>query len=249
MAHNGEKADLDHQNTSSDFLTEEAFFTRGRGVLQHALPWVLNEVIPNLADRNNGRWHPIGFGVFPLKTLDDGSSLRLHVWAEGLRKSHSAGRTVHDHAWYLQSHVLTGTSEDVIYDATAQGGVSLSEEERKAAGLHRIFTAAYHPGQHQELTTDGKCARLDAVEHRQMLAGTFNEMPLGATHLDTIPIDKTVVTLCLDSPKIGEGPHIFIDGPPDPIRVDRPVIEYEDALRVQNIILGAFATQDSVRIS
>jgi len=230
--------DVFHQNTAPS-LSAADFFNSAALLLGRETPRVLHEVIPHL-EEYAGRWHPAGFMVFALGDTGDGSSLRLHIWPRGLRRPHSAGKTVHDHPWHIASKTLTeAPNRDVLYTIEPRG--ILSSAERVARGLHRIFRATYAPGQPDRLTTDGACAKVVPFATRIMNSTTLNRIPAGVYHLDDISEDTTVATLCLDSPTVIEGPHILINTTASEIEVNRPAVTLEEALRAKALVLGSLA--------
>jgi hypothetical protein len=234
-----------HQHTI-DSLEPAVFFAQAEDILAEYTSVVTDDVIPRLTEwQGVARRHPLGFAVVPLKVLEDGSSLRLHVWPKDLRLGHSLKKpTIHDHGWHLISRVLTPDPyQDIRYNAQRVSDMPRTEEERITRGLQRVFRAHYPP-EPQELRTDGTCARVTPIEDKGgiVLPGQYNRIVAGEYHLDTIPFDQTVATLCLDSPKLlADGPHVIIDGPADTIEMSRRLIDLEDLQYIQHALQKALA--------
>jgi hypothetical protein len=140
MATSGE-ADEFHQH-SVESLDPTEFFAQAEDFLAKSTGEVIGDAVPQLAELE-GRWHPLGFAVVPLMVREDGSSLRLHVWPEGLRRGHSLEKpAIHDHAWHLISRVLTREPyQDTRYDVQPVSDMPHTEEERRSRGL-RDFSSA-----------------------------------------------------------------------------------------------------------
>lgn len=240
-----ETADEFHHHTVQS-LEAADFFACAEEFLAAYPNRVTSEIIPRLTEME-GRWHPLGFAVFPIAVLKDdsllkGSSLRLHVWPEGLRKSHSLERpAIHDHAWHLISRVLTTEPyRDTRYNIQTVSDAPRTEGERIKRGLRRVFRAHYPP-EPRGLQTDGTCAQVTPIRKVVVPSGQYNRINAGEYHLDMIPIGCTVATLCLDSPKLTDGPHVIVDGPADTIQIARPPIPPEDLRYIQGVLQNAVA--------
>jgi hypothetical protein len=225
-------------------LDPNDFFAQAQDFLAERTSEVIGDVIPLITELEGG-WHPLGFAAFQLMVLEDGSSLRLHVWPEDLRRGHSLERpAIHDHAWHLISKIITPAPyQDTRYDVQVVSDAPSTEEERisSSRGLQRVFRAYYPPGP-QELRTDGTCAQVRAIEEVVVQSGQYNRIVAGEYHLDNIPIGLTVATLCLDSPKlIDDGPHVIIDGPADTIKMGRVPIPPEDLRYIRGALQKAVA--------
>lgn len=236
---NPEVADEFHQHTVK-FLEPAGFFAEAQDFLAEYADEVTASVIPQLTKRE-GRWHPLGFAVFPLMVREDGSSVRLHVWPKGLRKA-QLENAIHDHAWHIISKVLSKEPyQDTRYDIQVVGDAPSTEDGRRKRNLHRVFRAHYPPGP-QELRTDGTFARVTPIREVVVPSGQHNRIIAGEYHLDKIPIGRTVITLCLDSPKlITDGPHVIVDGPADTVGIARRSIPPEDLEVLQNVVQRAVA--------
>ncbi len=211
-------------------FSEKAFQTLGL-LSAH----VMEEIIPNLENRS-GLWHPNGFMVFQLGTKPDLGTLRLHIWPKGLRQMNKRvnGDTIHDHAWHLASRILQGTYTDEIYDVS-EVPFQISEEGRAQQGLFRLFRVKYDPESHESLATDGTLVSAVLREHRVALSDEHHFIEAGVFHKTTIPEDKFVATLVLNSPTVEKaGPRILIDGPAELISEPRKAIIKEELLFAKN---------------
>jgi len=231
------KADEFHHHITES-LDATVFFAQAEEFLEEYNRDVIEDVVPRLTEME-GRWHPLGFAVFPLTVREDGSSLRLHVWPKNMRRGHSLRQpAIHNHAWHLISRVLSRDPyQDTRHSIEVVSDVPSTEEKRISRGLQRVFRAHYPP-EPQGLRTDGTCARVTPIRDVVVPTGRYNSIVAGEYHLDTVPIGHTVATLCLDSPKlVKDGPHVIVDGPADPIEVARPSIPSEDIRYIQDALL------------
>src|ERR1700694_477608 len=99
--------------------------------------------------------------VFPLGLTENGSSLRLHVSAAGMRRDVLNGPFIHNHGWHLASRVLAGDYSDTIVDVQRQPATTATDPKN---GLLRLYETRRQAGGRDELVTDGTIVRATPVQ-------------------------------------------------------------------------------------
>lgn len=222
-------------SVDSSALPPHRFSEKAFQTLDSLSAEVIGEVIPNL-ENYSGRWHPNGFMVFQLGTNTDLGTLRLHIWPNSFREMSEKANadTIHDHAWHLSSKILAGVYRDELYDVSEVSS-QISEEERAQQGLLRVFRVNYDPNLPDSLVTDGTFARPILREHRNVSSGGHHFIEAGVFHKTTIPEDKLVATLVLNSPTIQKtGPRILINGPAEAFSTPRKAISREEVMAAKS---------------
>src|SRR5665213_1799563 len=140
-------SDEAHAQVARPDLDDTEFLDEATTLVREIGDAAMVEVVSDL-EKYNGRWHPLGFMIFPLGVHDKMGSLRLHVWPNGLRRSIENGSGVHNHAWYLASLVVAGIYSDARY---AVEGADIA----MWGDLLGVFRATKVAGQPDALSTDG----------------------------------------------------------------------------------------------
>lgn len=217
-------------------LDNDAYSEEALAILGKVSDFVITEAASSL-DTYVSRWHPSGFMVYQLGISPGLGMLRLHVWPNTERKGSEKGDTIHDHAWHVASLVLRGSYIDTIFDVDVEG--SLSEYDRKARGLLRLFDASYNADASQELKTDGTCVRVTPSHERTIIETETHTIEPGIFHQPTIAREVSVATLVLNSFRVHEnGPFVLIDGPPDPIPEVRNPLSEENINTTRQLLVG-----------
>ncbi len=229
----GDEAHL--QKVAPEDINPERFFDQAEPLLEELSESVLTEVVPNLEDYE-GRWHPLGFMIYPLGVHEGLGSLRLHIWPAGHRVSIDGGSGIHDHAWYLASRVLAGVYSDDRYDVELMP--DKAPEGDLSEPFFRVFGVTKVPGEPDGLRTDGTYARAQVFDQVLVPAGLTHRIEPGAFHLPTISEGQLAATLVLDSPSLGFKPSILINRSSEPIFNPRPAVHESEALQVKDQILS-----------
>lgn len=225
-----------HQQILDPNVTDaRTYFNQAQPLLETISVPVLYEMVPNL-ENYTGRWHPLGFMVYPLGVHESMGSLRLHVYPRDIKQIIPNGSGIHDHAWYLISKVLAGTYTDDRFEIDETPNQTPGEQ--LPGDLLRVFRATKTPGKPDALTTDGTIVRASLTEQLVVPAGATHTIEPGVFHLPTIGLNQFAATLVLDSPSLGYKPRILINRSPDPIINPRPNITTEHALIAKAQILG-----------
>lgn len=193
------------------------YFDNARTLLIQVTPIVLERVVPKL-EEYAGRWNPGGFMVFPLGLTEDGSSLRLHVSAAGMRRDVLNGPFVHNHGWHLASRVIAGEYSDQIIDVQSQPDATATDPSN---GLLRLYETRRGEGGLDQLVTDGTLVKATPIEERTVHAGEFHTIEaITIYHLPTTPSEQLAATLVLDSPSFTKTTHVLLDNS-KPVTVER----------------------------
>lgn len=231
-------ADEAHQQkiNQRDF-TSEYFFEYAEPLLKKLNEVVISEIIPSL-EKYSGKWHPLGFMVFPLGIHNELGSLRLHIWPEGKRVKIDGGSGIHNHGWYIASYVVAGTYSDERY-RIKEVADKIMPNEQLPKDLLRVFQATKRSGLPDALTTDGSVVKIVSSDKIEMTAGKIHKLEPKVFHLPTISDYQLAVTLVLDSPSLGDKPKILIQRDSvEPIYNPRPKIKEKDAIRAKEQILN-----------
>lgn len=167
-----------------------------------------------------GRWHPFGFAVFTLRTLSDESTLRLHIWPVGLRRSRPGHPRVHAHDWHLVSLILAGEYRDQ----------RLVDPRSRAPG--RIVTADVYNVLPSGAGADvfarriGETVRGRVGPVRKFGPGQAHSIPAGDYHVSPIPASSFAATLVLTSAPVSpDMRRLAVQTPmPSGLRYERPVV-------------------------
>lgn len=199
-------------------------------LLRRAAPIIVSEVVPNLTNYPV-RWNPGSFMVFPLGMHDHLGSLRLHVWTAGLRET-SHGPNIHEHGWHLSSLVLAGPYTDNLYQ------LEQVQKPPGEEGLLRLYMTERGQGGHDALTTDGALVGPRIIAERSIPQGQIHHIEAGVYHFTTVPLDRLVVTLVVDSPAFVEATGVLLDrGSPTKINRRRISVERSHVLLTREQIL------------
>src|SRR5690606_35977192 len=80
-----------------------------------------------------GNWHPLGFLHTKLGSIDDIGTIRLHIWLQNKRKTQIPSFPIHDHVFTVNSHILSGTITNHIYQI----------EKDTINPTHKLYTVKY----------------------------------------------------------------------------------------------------------
>jgi hypothetical protein len=72
-------------------------------------------------------WHPLGFVLFKLGSVEGIGSLRMHIWPDNQRKPQQPHWAIHNHIWTLKSHIICGTATNEIYSVKCVEGPALHQ--------------------------------------------------------------------------------------------------------------------------
>ena len=78
-------------------------------------------------------WHPLGFVLLKLGTVEGLGSIRLHIWPEKGRRPQSPYWAIHNHIWTLNSHIICGGATNEIYRV----------EPNKKRGVYQFYKVRY----------------------------------------------------------------------------------------------------------
>lgn len=203
--------DLQHANMASlaDF-PHDRYAKMAEAFLAKASVNVLTSV-KEIFTGIEGKWNPGGFMVFPLGLLDDGSSLRLHVWPEGMERDTDQGPNPHNHSLHLSSRILIGTYSDVILDVEPAGPeFGLVEAALKRDDIYTLYATHRTPGGKDILKTDGTLVRAIPRVSRTLKEGDSHHIPVDQYHQSNIPTDLLTATLVLDSPAFRASSNVLL---------------------------------------
>ncbi len=218
----GQDAQHSHLVQPADYEAER-YFAQARDLLLQATVVVLEEIVPQL-EKYAGRWNPGGFMVFLLGLTEDGSSLRLHVSAEGMRRDILNGPFIHNHGWQLISRVLAGEYSDQIFDVKKEPSADVTIPEK---GILRLYETRRNANGIDELVTDGTIVKATPIEDREIHAGEFHSIEaMKVYHKPTTPSDRLAATLVLDSPAFTKTTHVLLANS-EPITLERRRIALE----------------------
>lgn len=212
------------------------YFDYARTLLIQVTPVVLERVVPKL-EEYAGRWNPGGFMVFPLGLTEDGSSLRLHVSAAGMRRDVLNGPFVHNHGWHLASRVIAGEYSDQIIDVQSQPDTTATNPSN---GLLRLYETRRGEGGRDQLVTDGTIVKATPIEDRTVHAGEFHTIEaITIYHLPTTPSEQLAATLVLDSPAFINTTYVLLDNSePVTINRERKPLETNDIMTAKEQLLN-----------
>lgn len=218
--------DAAHAIRAERQIDAAAFFREATGILNARAMQVTDEVLPNL-EHYPGKWHPLGFMVYPMGIIPEVGILRLHIWPAGLRMARGTGPGIHDHGWHLASKALKRVYFDEIHDLHKVDAPN--EKARVAAGGLTSFTVQYEQGKPDGLMPDGDTFVTEISEYRAVPAGDIHTIEAGVFHVSSIPEDRVAATLALDSLALGFSPRVLLNAPAEPIYDNRQVITTEQA--------------------
>ncbi len=206
-------------------ITGQRTFDQFRNTARSAINDVKPAVVHLLTNGNlpeGATWHPNGFAVFRLGSVQDfatqhsmGESpwlseasaedmLRLHVWPKNLRKPFADQPRTHSHSFWLTSQTLGGSYVDGIFAASS------TPQHTNAPASHRndtgfgtdpygLLDVCYVNPDLAELVPNGETAFVSARGTRHRTPGNFHHMPAGVFHRTEIPDDEFCMTLLVTS--------------------------------------------------
>jgi len=236
------RADEAHEQVIDPEDTDtELFFEVAEALLDKATPAVQTEVIPEL-ESYKGRWHPLGFMVYPLGVHPEIGSLRLHIWPITFRETIAGGSGIHNHAWNIASRVVAGEYTDARFQIDET--TTLPADKTLPANWLRVFMPKKVAGEPDCLSSDGTIVSVRNEGEVRVSAGWNHRLVPEEFHLPTIPLTRLASTLVLDSPSFGYPPSILIGGTrgPESFHNARPIISVVEARAAKEQIL---ASQDS----
>lgn len=231
--------DLQHAKMASlEDFPYEAYAQRSESFLEKAAPNVLASV-KEIFTSIEGKWNPGGFMVFPLGLLEDGSSLRFHVWPEGMERKTDQGPNPHNHSLHLSSRILIGHYSDFILDVEPiQEGLGSKSEALEESNVYRLYSTHRTPGGKDILRTDGTLVRAIQRSSRNLKEGESHHIPAGEYHASEIPKDRLTATLVLDSPAFRESSDVLLKSSDKEILRVRRNLEKTQLDAAMNQILG-----------
>jgi hypothetical protein len=211
--------DLQHANTASlAQFPHQAYAKRAETLLAAKASAVL-DAIPEILRSVRGKWNPGGFMVFPLGLLEDGCSLRLHVWPRGLDRDTDQGPNPHNHALHLSSRIIIGEYSDVIFDVhRIRNDPDANSHALGLPDIYRLYATYRGPAGIDILKTDGTLVRITPRAHRTIRAGDMHHIPAGDYHLSDIPVNSLTATLVLDSPSFADSSDVLLKASEPEIR-------------------------------
>lgn len=190
--------------------------------------------VRDILEKVPGKWNPGGFMVFPLGLLEDGSSVRFHVWAQGLERKTDQGPNPHDHALHLSSRVLAESYTDDIMVANELdeiGGTSLSQLD-----IYGRYSTHRGKDGRDSLVYDGTLVRAEVMQRRTFKEGETHHIPFGDYHFAPIPKDQLLATLVLDSPSFKNSSGVLLKSKEREIlRVRRNILDNERKLAIEQL--------------
>ena len=165
--------------------------------------------------------------VFPLGLLEDGSSLRFHVWPQGMERKTDQGPNPHNHSLHLSSRIVIGQYSDVILDAKAVADQSESKlDALKRNDVYGLYSTHRTPGGKDILRTDRTLVQAIPRFPRELREGQAHHIEAGEYHLSTIPKEILAATLVLDTPSFRESSDLLLKSiEPEILRVRRNLKE------------------------
>jgi len=206
-------------------IEPEAFFNEAAYRLPRLAQEVDSEVIPHL-EQHAGKWHPLGFAVYPLGVDGVGCSLRLHVWPRAKRRVESFGPNIHNHAWQLSSYVMRGKYVDTLFDKVNVGG------RDESVLIYFPFQLSYGEGGVNNLNPQGGQVALLPLETRVVGEGKIHHIKDDVFHLPEIEETLLTATLVLDSPALPYDTTVLL-GAPEQISFSREPVTPEQTEQIK----------------
>lgn len=230
--------DLQHQQMASvEAFPFESHTQRAESFLAQISATVLANVQEIFASMK-GKWNPGGFMVFPLGLLEDGSSLRFHVWPQGMERKTDQGPNPHNHSLHLSSRIVIGQYSDVILDVKPVVSESESKTEAlKNSDVYGLYSTHRTPGGKDILRTDGTLVQAIPRLPRELREGQAHHIEAGEYHLSTIPKEILAATLVLDTPAFRESSDLLLKSlEPEILRVRRNLEEIQIRTAMDQVI-------------
>jgi hypothetical protein len=158
-----------------------------------------------------GKWNPGGFLVFPLGMLDDGCSLRFHLWPRGFERESSQGPNPHNHSLHLVSRILIGSYSDIILNVNTFIPQANSDSDiLKTSDIYSLYSTDRREDGHDILQTDGMLARVENGKFRKFNEGDIHHIEAGEYHNTLISSKLLTATLVLDSPSFNKSSNVLL---------------------------------------
>jgi hypothetical protein len=236
--------DLQHAKTASlaDF-PHHAYAKKAEAFLAAKASAVLG-AIQDILTSIEGKWNPGGFMVFPLGLLEDGCSLRLHVWPRGMERDTDQGPNPHNHTVHLTSRIILGRYSDVIFDVDRiQDGPESASDALNLPNIYRLYATYRGPAGKDNLKAKGTLVRVTPREYRIIRDGETHHIPAGEYHASEIPTNILTASLVLDSPSFRESSDVLLKSSEPDIRRVRKAIDAEQLQTAMNQITDYLRTR------
>jgi len=122
--------------------------------------------------------HSNGFRKILLRSFDDGSRLRLHLWED------TAEQNIHDHRWGFTSLVLTGGIEERLYARSDDLMHEFNVYKHTRFGLEHL----------------PETCRMAEIQLSRHPAGSIYQRGIGVVHLARPYISRTASIVATDPP-------------------------------------------------
>ena len=158
--------------------------------------------------------HPHGFAVVLLRSgFED---WRLHWWPKGPRTLTGMPGMIHTHDKIIESRILTGQIENVLYDVSAVPTGGQSVYEVAYAGNKYIRNTA------NVLQKTAERVQASASNIQTLKAGDCYRIENHVYHEAIVPDDAVTATIvCMHSPSPGPIKVIGLDGYPEQLEFQR----------------------------
>jgi hypothetical protein len=185
-----------------------------------------NEIVYGVmenAARHQPYWHPYGFAVFSLRSVDELGQLRLHVWPRGFRVELEGHPPIHCHDWDLASLVIGGCYEETIYDVVASS----------RPGAYYVMEVCRVGPQTDAFQASGQTLSIIEAKRYRYPVGESHCIPAGQFHETDIPRGAFAVTLVVTGNS--RGPRAILSPVSSLVhRYRRPPLSEED----KNLVLS-----------
>lgn len=141
------------------------------------------------------RLHPLGFLACTLLT-EGTRKVRFHVWPWGLGFQQSSNHQIHDHFFEFRSWVISGSVENVEYQATHDG------EELS------VYRTEYE-GDYSTLTRTNKTFKISELRRSRYSAGSSYEVAAGVFHKTTRVSSEPAVTVLITNDVSSAAPLVL----------------------------------------
>jgi hypothetical protein len=160
--------------------------------------------------------HVLGFMHIRLGEVD-GHALRLHLWPYPLWPLADPPWPVHTHAWKVESFVVVGAVENLLYSVDAN-----------ARGRGRLYRVEYGGTESRRVATQ-QVVDCTFQSRERFTAGSYYEIPEGQFHT-TRTVDAFATTLVVTGPPQPAPPLVMGDADGDPVyRYTTRVVSPEQA--------------------
>ncbi|MCI2254225.1 hypothetical protein L2D08_07600 [Domibacillus sp. PGB-M46] len=144
-----------------------------------------------------GNWHPLGFIHANLGHIDGIGTIRLHIWLPNKRKTQNPSFPIHDHVFTVNSHILSGSVTNRIYQI----------EEDLINSTHKLYTVKYDNNKSilQSLNQKINC---QFISEESFTSGQYYSVNSNVFHSSEVNKNQFASTLVLTNNYINGEPKV-----------------------------------------